>query len=92
MPLPLKIKVPAALATALLVSACTTSPTEADFGNSVRSFVSHQQMQPSGTLRADEPIETTDGRRLENVTTVYQSYVGDPIPVARDVKVEAGGK
>lgn len=89
----LKSKVPAGLAMAMLVSACTSAgPTETDFGNSVRNFISHQQIESTGPLREDQPIESSDGRRLEKVTTIYQTYVGDPLPVTKDVQVDAGGQ
>lgn len=76
------------------LAGCAVSHTEADFGNSVRNVVDKQQMRPTGPLKADEPIQGGDGRRLENVNTVYQTQVGDPSPVVRQIEVdaEAGGR
>jgi hypothetical protein len=68
-----------------------TSPTEEDFGNSVGNIIAKQQMTPTGPLKADEPIESGNGRRLENVNTIYQTNVGDPSPVVRQVEVESQG-
>ena len=91
----LRLKVLSAMVGLVLISACAaTSPTEADFGNSIRNMVAKQQMPGSGPLKADEPIPVGDGRRLENVTTAYQSHVGDPQPggSTRFQQIEAEGK
>ena len=86
-----QLKVPVAVFASLLISACTSvSPTEQDFRNSVENMIAKQQIKPTGPLQADEPIQSGDGRRLENVLTVYQTHVGDPTPVVREVKVEGG--
>lgn len=78
-----------ALASLSCLAGCAgVSQTEAEFGNSVRHIVARQQIAPSGTLEADEPIRSGDGRRLESVTTVYQTYVGDPTPVVREMEVD----
>ena len=87
----LKILV-ASLSLAWLPACTSVSPTEEDFGNSVRNFVAKQQMTPSGSLEADEPIQSGDGRRLEGVTSVYQDNVGDPSPVVRQVEVQKGAQ
>ena len=77
------------LAAGLGLGGCAgVSQTEADFRNSVENVIAKQQMAPTGTLGPNEPIETGDGRRLENVNTVYQTRVGDPSPVVRQVEIQ----
>jgi hypothetical protein len=74
-----KMKIVIALVSGLLTAGCSTySATEADFGNSVRNVIAKQQLGTGGPLDEDEPLESTDGRRIENVTRVYQTNVGDP--------------
>lgn len=70
------------------LTGCAVSQTEAEFGNSVRHMMTEQRIAPSGPLKADEPIQSGDGRRLENVTTVHQSHVGDPKMVVKEMEVE----
>jgi len=74
----------------VLVTGCAHSPTEADFGNSVRNVIAKQQLPSKGPLQDDEPLQSTDGRRGESVTTVYQTMVGDPGAVVRSTKVQSG--
>ena len=72
-------------------AACeTTSQTEDDFGNSVRNMVAKQSMDSKGPLAADEPLDSGDGRRLDYVNTVYQTSVGDPAPVVKQIEVRKG--
>ena len=77
-----------ALAAFSSLTGCAVSQTEAEFGNSVRHMMARQAIAPSGPLQADEPIQTGDGRRLENVNTVYQTYVGDPTAVVKQIEVD----
>jgi hypothetical protein len=82
----------AALASVMLISACeSVGPSEEHFGEAVRNFVSHQQLESQGPLEQDEPIASGNGRRLEAVITVHQSHVGDPGSVVNDMKVEGSG-
>ena len=81
-----------ALLAASALTACeTTSRTEEDFGNAVRNMVAKQAMESQGPLAADEPLDSSDGRRQSNVHTVYQTNVGDPSPVVKQVEVKAEG-
>ena len=86
-----KSRLAAALASVLLAAGCAHSPTEADFGNSVRNVIQKQQVGSGGPLRPDQPLETTDGRRMESVTRVYQTNVGDPSAVVTTKEVSSGG-
>ena len=89
------LKIGISLLVLVTCTACeTTSPTEEDFGNSVRNAIAKQTMESQGTLAADEPLDSGDGRRLTNVTSVYQNRVGDPSPVVKQVEVrqEASGQ
>lgn len=75
----------------VLVSGCAgQTRTEADYGKAARSMVEQQKMTPVGTLKADEPLKSTDGRRMANVLEVYQTNVGDPEAVVRSKKVGSG--
>jgi len=78
------------VASFLLVAGCASSPTEADFGNSVRNVIAKQQLPSSGPLADDEPLQSTDGRRGENVANVYQRHVGDPAAVSRTKEIQSG--
>lgn len=73
----------------LLVGCVSPSATEEDFGNSVRNVLAKQQIAPTGPLQPDEPLQSGNGRRLENVNSVYQGNVGDPSPVVRQVEVDS---
>jgi hypothetical protein len=85
------LKMGLALLAVFACTACETmSQTEEDFGNSVRSMVANQAMESQGPLAADEPLTTGDGRRQANVNTVYQTNVGDPAPVVKQVEVKQG--
>lgn len=64
---------------------CAASPTERDFGDSVRHTIAQQRIAPQP---APETPQGTDGQRLESVMSVYRSMVGDPLPVVREVLVE----
>jgi hypothetical protein len=85
------LKIGISLLAVLGCAACeTTSGTEDDFGNSVRNMIANQAMEPQGPLAADEALTSGDGRRQSNVNTVYQTKVGDPSPVVRQVEVKQG--
>ena len=72
---------------ALMLTGCSASPTERDFGDAVRHTMAQQRAAPAPAPAGDP---TTDGVRMENVMSVYRSFVGDPSPVVREVIVEQG--
>ena len=77
------------LAAGLGLGGCAgVSQTEADFRNSMENVIAKQQIPVTGTLGPNEPIDSGDGRRLENVNTIYQTNVGDPSPVVRQVEIQ----
>ena len=86
-----QLKTATAVAITILICGCQASSTEENFGSSVRNMIAQQQIESTGPLQPNEPLASGDGRRLESVTTVYQSMVGDPGPVVRQIKVEGEG-
>jgi len=88
--MPSIVKMAVMVISVVLVAGCAHSPTESDFGNSVRNVIAKQQLPSKGPLKDDEPLQSTDGRRGATVTTVYQTTVGDPGAVVRSTKVQSG--
>jgi hypothetical protein len=87
------LKIAIALLSILLATGCANySATEADFGNSVRNVIAKQQLGNGGALDEDEPLQSTDGRRVENVTRVYQTNVGDPAAVVGTKELKRTGQ
>ncbi len=72
------------LTTGLTLAGCASSPVEDAYGDSVRSVVAAQRIEP----QPREPELTTDGARLEGVMTIYRTWVGDPQPVVKQRPVE----
>jgi hypothetical protein len=88
-----RTKIAVLLVSVLVAAGCSTySATEADFGNSVRNVIVKQQLGEGGALDEDEPLRSTDGRRVENVTKVYQTNVGDPASVVRTMEITGDGQ
>ena len=55
------------------------SATESDFGNSVRSMIQAQTMNPQEALLPDpEPVDYGNGERLNNVLDAYKGDVSSP--------------
>lgn len=72
--------VPATLA----ASGCASTLTEETYGDSVRSVVAAQRLEP----QPREPEVSTDGARMESVLSIYRTWVGDPLPVIKQRAVE----
>jgi PBP1b-binding outer membrane lipoprotein LpoB len=87
-----RLKIAAALAAAVLVAGCASSATEQDFRRSVDNIIAKQSVGAGGPLADDEPIDGSDGRRLEAVDAMYRTKVGDSAPVVRQVRVTEGEK
>lgn len=82
------------LATAVLLTACSTNtptPTERDFGDSVRNMIEAQTYDPS-TLASPstETVDSSDGRRLEAVLDVYRTDVSGPDSVSDEIVINVG--
>jgi hypothetical protein len=92
MTLPILRTVVFSMALAAAAGCSTYSATEASFGDSVRNVVTKQQVGVGGPLAEDEPLQQTDGRRIENVTRVHQNSVGNPAAVVGTKDVSGGGQ
>lgn len=82
--------------TAGLLAACSTNtptPTERDFGNSVRNMIEAQTYDPStlGSPSTETP-EGIDGRRLEAVLDVYRTDVAKPESVSDEIVINVDGQ
>lgn len=78
----------------VLLGACTTEPTltERNFGNSVRQMIQAQTHDPSTLATpSTETVESSDGRRLENVLDAYRTDVAKPESVNEDVVISVDG-
>lgn len=85
------IKIAALAVLAGLTTACATSATELDFGNSVRANNAAATLHPEGQ---DSGPEMGNGKRLEHVVTSYQETSSKRSEVSRDVSlgVQGGNK
>jgi PBP1b-binding outer membrane lipoprotein LpoB len=91
--MPAFMKTIAAVLGVALVAGCSSySATEATFGDSVHNVIAKQQLGAGGPLAEDEPLESTDGRRMENVTRVYQTNVGNPAAVVGTKEISGGSQ
>ncbi len=77
-------KTMAVLAVCAALSACTQTATEKDFGNSVRSMISAQTLNPEP--QAGNP-ESGDGQRLEGVLEDYRGTVTKRTSVSSDTQL-----
>lgn len=74
----------ALLALCAALSACAQTPLEEDFGNSVRSMISAQTLNPEP--EAGDP-ESGDGQRLEGVLGDYRGTVTKRTSVSSDTQL-----
>jgi len=86
-----KSRLGAILFTLVAIGGCETSPTatEADFGNSVRSMVRNQTVNPDPADAV--PVESGDGVRTRNGLEVYRADVARPEQVKKDLIIDVGG-
>jgi hypothetical protein len=81
-------------AVAVALGACAAlqggaSPTEGDFGNSVRHVVEGQKAHPEVSANpSPEAVELGDGARLQSVLETYRSDTGRPAEVKRDLIID----
>jgi hypothetical protein len=72
----LRIRVSIAAGTALLLSACATSPqADAHFGQSVRAALASQVAQPAAVRNAD-PVDGMDGRAARAAQEQFEHSFG----------------
>jgi len=87
------IRLGAMLITLGLLGGCETygpTGTEVDFGNSVRSMVRNQSVNP-GPADA-EPADAADGVRTRNTIEVYRTDVTQPEDMKRELVIGVDGR
>jgi type IV pilus biogenesis protein CpaD/CtpE len=79
-------------ATALLTVACTTSSAvDESFGDATRSNVRAQVYDPETlTNPSSDPVEGTDGQRMEAVMESFRSQQGSADSVANPIVINVG--
>lgn len=74
----------------MAVSGCSSfggpTPTEEDFGNSVRQMISAQTANPK--TPDSSPISEGDGERIGNALKTYRTDVGVPERVRDDIIID----
>lgn len=80
------------LAAALLLAAgCAETPTERDFGNSVREVMSKQIADPhAAALPSSDPVTGGHAGRLESVIEAHGTDVADSSGINKPVSVNVG--
>ena len=78
-------------AIALSTVACTTSAVEESYGDAVRSNV-HAQVYDPATLTnpSSDPVEGTDGQRMEAVIESHRGRQGSADSVAEPIVINVG--
>jgi type IV pilus biogenesis protein CpaD/CtpE len=78
-------------ATALFTVGCSTNAVEKGFGDAVRSNVQAQVYDPE-TLRnpSPDPVEGTDGQRMEGVMESLRGRQGNADSVANPIVINVG--
>jgi len=81
----------AILITLAAIGGCETTPTatETDYGNSVRSMVCNQTLNPEPADTS--PVDSGDGARVQNAIDVYRKDVAQPESVKKDLVIGVGG-
>ena len=78
-------------AVALSAVACTSSAVEESYGDAVRSNVHAQVYDPTTiTSPSSDPVEGTDGQRMEAVMESHRSQQGSADSVAKPIVVNVG--
>jgi type IV pilus biogenesis protein CpaD/CtpE len=78
-------------AIALSTVACTSSAVEESYGDAVRSNV-HAQVYDPATLTnpSSDPVEGTDGQRMEAVMESHRNQQGSADSVAQPIVIDVG--
>jgi hypothetical protein len=78
---------------ALAAAGCADTPSEADYGNSVKQMVEAQTYDPAAAANPPEQAPaTTDGARLQNALDNYRKDVAKGAEVKREAEFTAGDK
>jgi type IV pilus biogenesis protein CpaD/CtpE len=76
-----------------MLAACAPTLTEQNFGVSVRQMIEAQTYDPSAlTTPSTETVDSSDGRRLENVLDVYRTDVARPEAANQDIVISVDGQ
>jgi type IV pilus biogenesis protein CpaD/CtpE len=76
---------------ALSTVACTTSAVEESYGDAVRSNVRAQVYDPVTLINpSSDPVEGTDGQRMEAVMESHRSQQGSADSVAEPIVINVG--
>jgi type IV pilus biogenesis protein CpaD/CtpE len=76
-------------AIALSTVACTSSAVEESYGDAVRSNVHAQVYDPATiTNPSSDPVEGTDGQRMEAVMESHRNQQGSADSVARPIVID----
>jgi hypothetical protein len=85
------LKCASLVAVLLLAAGCAETPTEREFGNSVREVMSKQIADPhAAALPSSEPITGGHAGRLEGVIEAHGTDVADNSGVNKPVSVDVG--
>jgi hypothetical protein len=87
-----KLRLGAILFTLVAIGGCETSPTatETDYGNSVRSMVRNQTVNPGPADTAT--VDAGDGERAQNSIDVYRKDVAQPEQVNKEIEFGLGDR
>jgi hypothetical protein len=86
-----KLKCVGLVAALLLAAGCAETPTERDFGNSVREVMSKQIADPhAAALPSSDPITGGHAGRLEGVIEAHGTDVSDSSSISKPVSVDVG--
>lgn len=78
-------------AVALSTVACTSSAVDESYGDAVRSTVRAQVYDPATlTNPSSDPVEGTDGQRMEAVMESHRSQQGSADSVAEPIVINVG--
>jgi type IV pilus biogenesis protein CpaD/CtpE len=78
-------------AIAVSTVACTTSAVEESYGDAVRSNIHAQVYDPATiTNPSSDPVEGTDGQRMEAVMESHRSQQGSADSVAQPIVIDVG--
>lgn len=86
-------KIAVLVMTAALATGCASGPdhVEDDFGNSVQAMKRAQTGDPLTLISTDTtPVETTDGRRMENALNTYRSDTSTANKVRKPIEISVG--
>jgi hypothetical protein len=83
----------AASAMLLLIAACESNRTEAEYGQAVRQMINAQTYNPSTlTNPSDKAVEGADPDMVNAAVEVAREHVSKPEDVGQDIVIQVGGQ